>query len=50
METTKVKQEDTVDKFNEDSLKSTLLSTLIFVGGGIVIFIVLLFAFYMIRV
>lgn len=50
METTKVERKETVDNFNDNSLKSTLFSTLIFVGGGIVLFIVLLFAFYMIRV
>lgn len=35
---------------DEDSLRGTLFSTIIFVGGGIVIFIILLFAFYMFRV
>lgn len=35
---------------NINSLKGTLFSTLVFVGGGIVIFIVLLLALYMIRI
>lgn len=33
-----------------DSLKGTLFSTIVFVGGGILIFIVILFVFYMARV
>lgn len=39
-----------VNKENEKSLKGTLFSSLVFVGGGILIFIVILFAFYMMRV
>lgn len=35
---------------DQDSLRGTLFSTLVFVGGGIIFFIILLFAFYMIRV
>lgn len=46
----KLNKEEKVDKYNEESLKGTLFSTLVFVGGGIVMFIILLFAFYMIRV
>lgn len=32
------------------SLKGTLFSTIVFVGGGIVSFIIILFVFYMMRV
>jgi len=39
-----VQQED----FN--SLKGTLFSTIVFVGGGIVAFMITLFFFYMIRI
>lgn len=35
---------------NEDSLKGTLVSTIVFVGGGIILFILLLFYFYMTRI
>ena len=35
---------------DENSLRGTLFSTLVFVGGGIVFFIILLFTFYMLRV
>lgn len=35
---------------DQNSLKGTLFSTLVFVGGGITFFIVLLFYFYMTRV
>ncbi|MGM8366096.1 hypothetical protein ACLIBG_11550 [Virgibacillus sp. W0181] len=35
---------------NENSLKGTLFSTIVFVGGGILIFIIVLFVFYMMRV
>lgn len=34
----------------EESLKGTLFSTIVFVGGGILFFIVLLFVLYMIRI
>lgn len=34
---------------NENSLKGTLFSSIVFVGGGITFFIVLLFYFYMTR-
>lgn len=50
METTKEQVRENIEKYDEDSLKGTLFSTLVFVGGGIVIFIILLFAFYMMRV
>jgi len=49
MEVTKSQQERKVEKYEEDSLKGTLFSTLVFVGGGIVLFIILLFVLYMIR-
>ncbi len=51
METTKLNPKE-INQKNEDvnSLKGTLYSSLIFVGGGIVFFIVLLFVFYMTRV
>jgi len=32
-----------------NSLKGTLFSTIVFVGGGLVIFMLVLFFFYMIR-
>lgn len=35
---------------NEESLKGTLVSTIVFVGGGIILFILLLFYFYMTRI
>lgn len=35
---------------DENSLKGTLFATVIFVGGGIIFFIILLFVFYMARV
>ncbi|WP_190279362.1 hypothetical protein [Ornithinibacillus gellani] len=47
METTKVKTPEHEVEVN--SLKGTLFSTLVFVGGGIILFIVLLFALYMTR-
>lgn len=34
----------------EDSLRGTLFSTIVFVGGGIIVFIVVLFIFYMTRI
>jgi len=34
---------------NENSLRGTLFSSIVFVGGGIAFFIVLLFYFYMTR-
>lgn len=33
-----------------DSLKGTLFSTIVFVGGGILLFIIILFYFYMTRI
>lgn len=50
METTKVTKKEETEKLNDYSMKSALYSTLLFVGGGIVFFIVLLFVFYMIRI
>ena len=44
------KKELDVDMEDENSLRGTLFSSIIFVGGGIVFFIILLFVFYMIRV
>lgn len=45
----KVKKQDvTIEEQN--SLKGTLFSTIVFVGGGILAFILLLFYFYMTRV
>lgn len=38
------------DTEDVDSLKGTLFSSIVFVGGGILFFIVLLFVFYMARV
>lgn len=35
---------------DENSLKGTLFSTIVFVGGGIIAFIVILFYFYMTRI
>lgn len=35
---------------DQDSLKGTLFSTIVFVGGGILFFIIVLFYFYMTRV
>jgi len=45
----KVNTEEKVDKYNEQSLAGTLFSTVVFVGGGIVSFIILLFVLYMTR-
>ncbi|HLS66197.1 MAG TPA: hypothetical protein VK029_04280 [Pseudogracilibacillus sp.] len=44
-----------VKKYEEEiqevqSLKGTLFSTIVFVGGGILLFIIILFYFYMTRV
>lgn len=41
------KQDVSMEK--EQSLKGTLFSTIVFVGGGILAFILLLFYFYMTR-
>lgn len=38
------------DLEDENSLKGTLFSTIVFVGGGIIAFIVILFYFYMTRI
>ncbi|MBO1002960.1 hypothetical protein ACFSKI_02315 [Pseudogracilibacillus auburnensis] len=46
---TDVKKQD-VQVENQDSLKGTLFSTIIFVGGGILFFIIVLFYFYMTRI
>lgn len=48
MATNVKKQEVQVE--DQNSLKGTLFSTIVFVGGGILFFIVLLFYFYMTRV
>ncbi|WP_276245346.1 hypothetical protein [Virgibacillus profundi] len=42
--------EDKITNTDEQSLKGTLFSSLVFVGGGIVAFILLLFIVYMTRV
>ncbi|HLR69946.1 MAG TPA: hypothetical protein VK085_00780 [Pseudogracilibacillus sp.] len=39
-----------VDHEDVNSLKGTLFSTIVFVGGGILIFILILFYFYMTRI
>jgi len=51
MESTKINPEE-IDQDIEDvnSLKGTLFSSVVFVGGGILFFIVVLFVFYMMRV
>ena len=49
MEITDVKKSE-LEKKHEDSLKGTLFSTVVFVGGGIVFFIILLFVLYMTRI
>lgn len=49
MEATNVKK-DKAHLEDVNSLKGTLFSTLVFVGGGISFFIILLFVFYMTRV
>jgi len=38
-----------VEQTNENSLKGALFSSIVFVGGGIILFIVTLFYFYMTR-
>lgn len=48
MEMTDIKKSKLKEE-HEDSLKGTLFSTIVFVGGGIVFFIVLLFVFYITR-
>lgn len=51
MEATKLSPQKSGGNTEEtNSLKGTLFSTIVFVGGGILFFIVLLFAFYMARV
>lgn len=51
MKTNEEKQLDiVVDELEVDSLKGTLFSTIVFVGGGILAFILLLLYFFMIRV
>lgn len=49
MRTTEIKKTE-LNLEDQDSLRGTLFSTLVFVGGGIIIFIIILFIFYMIRV
>ncbi|HLS35803.1 MAG TPA: hypothetical protein VK061_06170 [Bacillota bacterium] len=44
-----IMEETKIDEEEMNSLKGTLFSSLVFVGGGIVIFMVTLFVFYMIR-
>lgn len=52
MSKNKVKNVDAVevDEMEVNSLKGTLFSTLVFVGGGIIIFILVLFFVFMMRV
>lgn len=51
MRTSDVEKVDVqVDHEEINSLKGTLFSTIVFVGGGIVFFILVLFYFYMTRV
>jgi len=47
---TDVKQQQDIQNEDQNSLKGTLFSTILFVGGGILFFILLLFYFYMTRV
>lgn len=42
------KENESLEDVN--SLKGTLFSTIVFVGGGILLFIIVLFVFYMARV
>lgn len=50
METTeKVSLEEIEKEFDEQSLKNTLFSSIVFVGGEIVVFILLLIIVYMVR-
>ena len=50
MSASDVKKSNLPEEHNdENSLKGTLFSTIVFVGGGILFFIVLLFYFYMTR-
>ncbi|GAB3060349.1 hypothetical protein [Virgibacillus ainsalahensis] len=51
METTKnLTPKEHEEKRDEHSLKGALFSSIVFVGGGIAFFIVLLFVIYMIRI
>ncbi|WP_249870009.1 hypothetical protein [Oceanobacillus saliphilus] len=51
METTKkIAQEENIDTHDVGSLKGALFSSIVFVGGGIVSFILLLFITYMVRI
>lgn len=51
MESTKLNPKE-IDQDSEDvnSLIGTLFSSIVFVGGGILLFIVVLFVFFMMRV
>lgn len=49
MSVSDVKNKD-VEVEDVNSLKGTLISTIVFVGGGITLFILILFYFYMTRV
>jgi len=51
MESTKLNPEK-IDQDSKEiySLKGTLFSSIVFVGGGILFFIIVLFVFYMMRV
>lgn len=51
METTEnlTPEEQEEKRIDEETLKGTLFSSLVFVGGGIIAFILLLFIIYMVR-
>jgi len=42
-------KKDVIQQEEFNSLKGTLFSTIVFVGGGILAFMIVLFFFYMIR-
>lgn len=51
MESTKLNPEEVNQEIEDvNSLKGTLFSSIVFVGGGILLFIIVLFVFYMMRV
>lgn len=51
METTeKLTPEEQEEMLDKESLKGTLFSSIVFVGGGIIAFILLLVIIYMVRI
>jgi len=51
METTeKLTPEEQEEQLEQETLKGTLFSSIVFVGGGIVAFILLLIIVYMVRI